>query len=59
MNSNFSDSQSSDGHFPYGNQRSYRDFIMPQELEKSFLQLGDRAGLEDDPLVLARYFYPA
>ena len=39
MNSNFSQDQSNDGHFPYGNQASYRDFMMPVELETSFREV--------------------
>jgi len=60
MNSNFSQDQSNDGHFPYGNQSSYRDFIMPEALEGQFLLEANMWDPEDtDPVVYARYFYPA
>ena len=48
----------SDGHFPYGVQPSYRDFLMPAELETSFREVA-WTGLAHNPLVVARYFYPA
>ena len=39
MNSNFSQDRSNDGHFPYENQSSHRDFMMPAELETSFREV--------------------
>ena len=57
MKSTASQNSSDDGHFPYGNQPSYRDFIMPKELEAEFEEFSD-VGLSGNPCVVARYFYP-
>mgnify|MGYP000274168483 CR=1 FL=1 len=58
MNSNSSHNQSNDGHFPYGDQPDYRDFIMPKELESQFLQMNDHNRASSDPLIIAKYFNP-
>ena len=51
--------QSTDGHFPYGGQPSYRDFLMPKELIGLFQQHNEANRETSDPLIVARYFNPA
>jgi len=50
--------QSSDGHFPYGDQPDYRDFLMPLELEAEFLKHNEANQETSDPLIVAKYFNP-
>ena len=47
-----------DGHFPYGGQPDYRDFLMPVELEEQFVALRAMNQASDNPLIIAKYFNP-
>jgi len=46
------------GHFPYGGQPSYRDFLIPQQLKTLFLEHHESNRTSLDPLVIAKYFNP-
>lgn len=59
MNSISSNDQSNDGHFPYGNQPSYRDFLIPKELIKLFQEHNQANRETSDPLIVTKYFNPA
>lgn len=49
---------SSDGHFPYGDQPDYRNFLIPKELESQFLRMAEYNRESSDPLIIAKYFNP-
>jgi len=49
---------STDGHFPYGGQPDYRDFLIPAELEAQFLRMREYNQESSDPLIIAKYFNP-
>ena len=50
--------RSADGHFPYGGQPDYRNFLMPTALITQF-ELHNEINREiDDPLIVAKYFNP-
>ena len=48
----------SDGHFPYGDQPDYRNFLIPSELEAQFRQMNEHNRESSDPLIIAKYFNP-
>jgi len=49
----------STGHFPYGSQPNYREFLIPAELQKQFSEHHQSNRESANPLVIARYFNPA
>ena len=50
---------SSDGNFPYGDQPNYRDFLLWEEVLKSFAEHEEANMTASNPMVIARYFHPS